>query len=289
LKTVPGSDIGSSFRSALSPEGRYLAFSRMTAGTADLWFLDIERGVSSRFTSDPGFELSPVWSPDGKWIAYFREGKQIDLVVSPFGRKGPAQVLFEGEAGKPKSCWPQDWSRDGRFLLCERYFPDKKDSDLWAIPINGDRTAFPVVETTFSEANGQFSPDGRWVAYQSDESGRREIWVQSFPDSGRKVQISSDGGVQVRWRRNGNELFYLTPDNRLIAVPVRLGTGRDEPRVGMPVPLFQTHVSGNVVSGRHYHVSQDGQQFLVDTLKEVTSPITVLLNWHPGLAARETR
>ena len=193
------------------------------------------------------------------------------------------ELLEMGEAGPPS-----DWSPDGRFILRARQrgqvtvATGAGADDIWALPLHGDRKAFPVVETAFNASNGQFSPDGKWIAYQSNESGQLEIYVQPFPGPAQKTRISSAGGVQVRWRQDGQELFYLTPDNRLMAVRIRIdSTGVD---VGTPVPLFATQVGDSTPQNnyaRNYMVSRDGQRFLVNTLKEVTLPITVLLNWKP--------
>ena len=153
-----------------------------------------------------------------------------------------------------------------------------------ALPLEGDRKPVPVVATSFNETNAQFSPDGRWIAFQSNESGEPEIYVQPFLRPGQKLRISTAGGVQARWRRDGKELFYLAPDQRLMAVPIQLDAelpnGVD---VGTPAALFTTSLAGvpQNGSGRHYMVSRDGQRFLMDTLREVTIPITVVLNWKP--------
>lgn len=150
--------------------------------------------------------------------------------------------------------------------------------------MGSNRKAFPVVESpSFDDTNGQFSPDSRWIAYQSNESGRVEIYVQPFPGPGHKTLISSEGGVQARWRHDGKELFYLAPDNRLMAVPIQFDAAGQSVEVGTPVSLFAPHLGGTPQNGfaRHYMVSSDGQRFLMDTLKEVTLPITVILNWKP--------
>jgi len=141
-----------------------------------------------------------------------------------------------------------------------------------------------VVDTKFAESNGQFSPDGKWIAFQSNESGQVEVYVQPFPGPGRRTRITRDGGDQARWRHDGRELFYLTPDDRLMAVPMRLDAERDTVDAGRPQMLFALRVNGvpRHAYGRHYSVSRDGQRFLVDTLKEVTLPITVVLNWKPA-------
>ena len=130
------------------------------------------------------------------------------------------ELLVDEGAGATS---PTDWSSDGRFILYVISRPDAA-RDLWAQPLEGDRKPFPVLATPFNETNAQFSPDGRWIAYQSDESGRFEIYVQPFPGPGRKVQVSGEGGVQVRWRRDGRGLSYLASGNRLMAVPIQLDT-----------------------------------------------------------------
>ena len=144
---------------------------------------------------------------------------------------------------------------------------------------------FPVLETRFSETSARFSHDGEWIAYGSNASGRAEIYVQPFSVPVRSTQavpVSNGGGVQAQWRGDGKELFYLEPDNRLMAVSINLDTQTGKVDVGSPVPLFTTHLAGpQFDSSRQYIVSKDGQRFLIDTLKEASFPITVLLNWHP--------
>jgi Tol biopolymer transport system component len=137
---------------------------------------------------------------------------------------------------------------------------------------------------TFIESGGQFSPDGKWIAFQSNESGRFEIYVQPFPGSGPRVLISSDGGVQARWRHDGKELFYLAPDNRLMAVRIQLDPTGGNVTADRPVSLFAGRLppmAATTVNARHYMVSPDGQRFLTQTVKEVTLPITVILNLKP--------
>ncbi len=249
-------------------------------GPADVWLLDLGRGVPTRLTVDPAFDILPVWSPDGHRIAFAsnRTGTFALHVKSADGT-GNDELLASGEIGPPS-----DWSPDGRFILAARQFGPRMPDDVWAVPVAGDRKAFPVVESkTFHESNGQFSPDGRWIAFQSNETGRVEIYVQPFPGPGRKWLVSSDGGVQARWRRDGSELFYIAPDSRLMAVPIRLDSQSGTVDVGAPVSLFtlQLPMSPTTFYARHYMVSQDGQRFLVHTVKEVTLPITVVLNWKP--------
>jgi WD40-like Beta Propeller Repeat len=170
--------------------------------------------------------------------------------------------------------------------------------DIWALPVTPRPAStaperlegldapkpFVVVQTNSDERDPQFSPDGKWIAYESDESGRFEIYVQPFPGPGSKRPISTTGGAQVRWPRRGNELFYVALDNRLMAVPIRVDAERQVVAAGDPVALFTTHIgAAATVRRQQYVVSPDGQRFLMNTIKEEasTSPITVVQNWKP--------
>ena len=174
---------------------------------------------------------------------------------------------------------PTDWSKDGRFIVYENNDPKTKD-DLWVLPLFGDRKPMPFLETEFNERQGQLSSDGRWMAYISDESGSWEVYVQPFPASGGKWQISTKGGGQPRWRRDGKELFYLAPapDRKLMAVEVKAGATFE---AGVPRALFETHLPGSPLDPVQYSVTADGQRFLIDTLAEnaASSSVTVVLNW----------
>jgi len=150
--------------------------------------------------------------------------------------------------------------------------------------MNGDGKPFPVVQTNFDERDAQFSPDGKWIAYQSNESGRFEIYIQPFPGPGSKLQVSTNGGAQVRWGPNGKELFYIALDARLMAVPIRLASNPQTAEPGSPTPLFATRVGGALqgLFRQQYDVSSDGARFLMNTItEEAASPITVILNWNP--------
>ena len=281
-ETIPGSDDFDAFHSSLSRDESRLALSRID-GTSDIWVLDVKRGVSTRLTTDPAFDLTPEWSPDGHRIAFTsnRMGlSEYALYMRSADGTGKDELLVAEGLGRTS---PNDWSPDGRFIL---YVIGHADGtrDILARPLEGDQKPVPVVATSFNETNAQFSPDGRWIAFQSNESGQPEIYVQPFLRPGQKVRISTAGGVQARWRHDGKELFYLAPDQRLMAVPIQvdaqLSNGVD---VGTPAALFTTSLAGvpQNGSGRHYMVSRDGQRFLMDTLREVTIPITVVLNWNP--------
>ena len=235
----------------------------------------------SRFTSDAADDVFPVWSPDGDRIVFTSNRKGIPIFTRS---RRPT-------AGVRNCCWRRhktklatDWSRDGRFLLFSSQ-DLQRSFDIWALPLDGNAKPFPVVQTDFEEQGGQFSPDGKWIAYQSNESGRVEIYVQPFPGPGNKWPISTNGGSQVRWRRDGKELFYVALDGRLMAVPIRVASNAQAPDIGEPVTLFAPALGGAVQQAdyRHqYMVSSDGQRFLVATVsEEANSPITVILNWKP--------
>jgi Tol biopolymer transport system component len=188
--------------------------------------------------------------------------------------------------GSDAALSPSDWSRDGRFILYHGLSPTT-GGDLWALPLDGDREPFPVVQTDSDEGFGQFSPDGRWIAYQSNESGRVEIYLSPFPGPGRQWRISTAGGSLARWSPDGNELFYIAPDRSLMSVPIGFANDGQSVDIGNPVPLFDTGVgsSPNPVGATRYFyaVSPDGERFLINTFVEdaTSSPITVILNWNP--------
>jgi len=261
-----------------SPDGQRVALQRTVNGNQDLWLLEVARGVLTRFTFDAANDANPTWSPDGRRIVFASNRKgAYDLYQKPATGAGSEELLLT----TPQNKVVADWSRDGRFLLYRS--PDPKTSyDIWALPLDGARKPFPVVQTNFEERDGQFSPDGKWIAYQSNESGRFEIYVQPFPGPGGKWQISTNGGAQVRWRGDGKEVFYIALDDRLMAAPIRLAPDGQAVEAGTPVPLFTTRAGGAVQFPftQQYLVSPDGQRFLMNTVtEEATSPITVLLNW----------
>jgi serine/threonine protein kinase/Tol biopolymer transport system component len=273
LETVPSSDWRAWGMVALSPDGRTVVFYQVQSGTADIWLQDLGRGVRTRLTSDPAFDLLPIWSPDGSRIAFAsnrRSKREFDMYLKSATGAGVEEML-PGHV-------PDDWSSDGRFLL------SRTEGNLFALPLEGDRKPFAVAQTSFVEVDGRFSPDGRWVAYLANDTGRFEVYLQRFPRPGRRWQISAGGGVQPLWRRDGKELFFLAPDNTLMAVPIQLDPTADSIDAGTPVPLFTPRLTGNpqTFSMRHYAASPDGQRFLIDTPIDVTVPITVLLNWKPA-------
>ena len=255
---------------SLSPDEKRAAIDRNTeqTGTYDIWLLDLARGIPSRFTFDPASDVYPVWSPDGSRIVF---GSSRDGAWSLYQKSSSGAGSEEAILKSSDRKWPSDWSSDGRFILYTLISPDTQ-ADLWVIPLFGDPQPIPFLQTKFDERNGVFSPDGKWIAYQSNDSGNYQVWVQSFP-AGSKWQVSSEGGTWPRFRRDGKELFYLAANGKLMAVEVKANTSGLE--FSAPKPLFDTH------STDRYAVTADGQRFLMSTPVEesASAPITVILNW----------
>ena len=262
---------------SMSPDNRRLAVQRTIGGNTDIWLLDLDRDTPIRFTSDAEANIAPLWSPNGDRIVFSSQRNRFNLYEKSVADNVAAQLLVTDET---KSA--TDWSGDGRFLLF-RSLSSASNWDIWAMPMSGDRKPFAVVRTKFEERDAEFSPDEKWIAYQSDESGRFEIYIQPFPGGGERVRISTNGGVQARWRRDGRELFYLALDGRLVAVPIALSSTGRTVETGTPAPLFAAPVGSlQDIALHQYIVSADGQRFLIDTVvEEAASPIVVILNWKP--------
>jgi Tol biopolymer transport system component len=263
---------------ALSPDGSRVASFRADQ-QADIWLYEFARGVSTRFTFAPSIERSPVWSPDGKRIVFAsNRGGHFDLYQKNANGAGEDELLLKSDQDK----FPTSWSRDGRYLLFVSIDP-KTNQDLWALPMDGDRKPAPFLRTEFIEALGSFSPDGRWVAYASNESGRPEIYVRPFSapgaegsaSAGGKWQISKAGGRNPSWRGDGKELYYIAGDS-VMAVDISTSPTL---QAGIPQPLFRL-----APNARTPQVTPDGKRFLTAISAQqqqanVDPPITVLLNW----------
>jgi hypothetical protein len=264
---------------ALSPDERRLAISLAVEdreghlGTRHIWLLDLARGVRTRLTADPAVDDGePVWARDGKSLVFARSfRKLVELSIS----------ANEDQAIGSDMGTPSDWSPDGKFLLLRLANPHT-GFDILALARGAERP-FPVVQTEYDERDAQFAPpDGRWIAFQSNESGHYEIYVQPFPNSkSRPVQVSKGGGAQVRWRRDGRELFYIALDGSLMAVPIRFAPDGHSAEPDTPVRLFATNVGGAVTAFPQYVVSADGGRFLMNTVVDngVPSPLQLILHW----------
>lgn len=270
----------------LSPDGTRVAEGRVDAqGTWAVWVMDLAKGTSSRFTFETSGAGNAIWSPDGSQIIYTAGGGQsADLYRRASNGATKEEVLFHSEIAMS----PLDWSPDGHTLL---YGVRPKDTgfDIWELPdadgpVGAERKAVPYLATPFNELQAKFSPDGKWVAYASNESGAVEIYVRPFPaSSGGKWLVSNGGGAEPSWRTDGKELFYIAPSGALMAADVKAGGSSFE--VGAPKALFHTQILGGLGSGPasawRYAVSKDGQKFLINSAVEQSAsvPVTVVTNW----------
>ncbi len=268
---------------ALSPDDTRLAVGIRDpqTKTRDIWIFDLLRGTRTRLTFDPADDLDSIWSPDGTQIAFTsNRAGQRNIYRKPADGSGSEELLLGGKDGQENE---EDWSRDGKYLMYN--YQPTDGVHLYVLPLAGDRKPVPFLNTQFRTAQGQFSPNGRWVAYRSMESGRMEIYIQGFtldPSQPRgKWQVSVNGGELPRWRRDGKELFYHFGDT-YFAVDVK--TDGPSFQAGIPKPLFDAATAtNNVVGGSTpFAVTRDGQRFLVlsavDT-KAGNQPLEVLVNW----------
>jgi eukaryotic-like serine/threonine-protein kinase len=272
---------------ALSSDGTRAAVTRV-GQNAGLWLVDFSRGTSTRFTFGPADALTGTWSPDGSRIIFTSKSSGVyDLYQKPTSGVKDQELLLK--SGDTK--YPTSWSRDGRFLLYRTSDSTTTKHSLWVLPLEGDKKPFPFLRTEFDNEDGQFSPDGRWVAYVSDESGRPEIYVRTFsPDStaeasdtGGKWLISTGGGREPRWRGDGKELYYLAPDRTLMAVEIATNPAF---RAGAPKALFQAPPQAVVTPFlQSWDLTPDGKRYLFLAPVEQTAqtPFTVVLNWQAGL------
>jgi Tol biopolymer transport system component len=248
------------------------------SGNTDITLLEIG-GTTIRFTFDPKIDLRGIWSPDGGRIVFASNRKGVYSLYWKLTKGAPASEELLLETGRP--AFPLDWSLDGRFILFNQE-EELGNNDLWVLPLDGNRKPFPVVQTADDESWGQFSPDGKWVAYMSNESGQYQIHVQPVFDRmvGGKRQLSVNGGSFVQWGRDQKELFFIAPDNRLMAVPIRLDSDHLSVQSDPPTPLFATRFGGawQAPPGREY-VFRNGRFLMNTALDEPDSPISIILNW----------
>ncbi len=280
----------------LAPDGKSVAAHRHDGNGGDIWVTDLSRSTTSRFTFDASQEnSSPIWSPDGTRIVYgsFRNGKS-GLYQKLANNAGTEERLVESDA----TTLPVSWSPDGNLIVYQVQDP-KTFSDLWVLPLSGDRKPSALLHTPFGKGFGQISPEGKWLAYQSTETGRSEVYVQPFPSGAGKWQISTNGGLLPRWRRDGRELFYPTQlsGGKMMAVDIKSSGSTFE--AGSPKELFDltpyinfniTHSGIRPGAGPYYTyaVSADGQRFLIphppsSDISSLTMPIAVVENWAAGL------
>jgi Tol biopolymer transport system component/predicted Ser/Thr protein kinase len=270
---------------SLSKDGSKVIYGRSeNAGPQDIFLQDLNRGSVTRLTFDPAADATSLFSPDDSHVVFYsNRGGDGNFYRKPSSGAGNDELLIGGGG----NIYPDDWSDDGKYLLYEKNGGPKTKVDLWVLPMTGDPTPFPYLASDFEEAHGQFSPDGHWVAYSSNESGRPEIYIQSFPIGSGKWQVSTAGGDQPQWRSDGKELFFLSLDRNLMAVPI---AGGQTIELGRPEPLFQTlaPVSGITDDRNNYVPARDGQRFLINTLADTANnqPLTFVINWSAELASK---
>ena len=254
----------------LSPDGRFVVAALEPQVTRpDSWLTDMARESLTRFTSDPAAATRPVWSPDSQSVIY----RRVRTVFRQSTETTEPPVTL-AECGEPQAI-----SSDGQLLLCDRR-GEADDFDIVLVRLDGSGEAEPLLDSRFDEHDGRLSPDDRWLAYVSDESGRAEVYVQPFPDLGRKIRISVDGGKEPAWSRDGRELFYRH-ERVLYSVPFSAAG-----EAGRPTPLFSGDFwTGTNVRGTYYDVSLDGQHFVMiqSEPSEVRPEIHVVLNWFEEL------
>jgi eukaryotic-like serine/threonine-protein kinase len=256
----------------LSRDGTRLTLFRSARANMDVWTMDTDRGALRRITSGAAWECCPSWSPDGNRLV-FSTDSNAGLDISEISLDSAEEEVLLTSSG-----WKNvlDWSPDGRTILFTQLDRDETQArtnahDLWALN-RDDKTVRPVVQSDFDEDEAVFSPDGQWILYSSNETGRKEAYIQRFPGRGGKARVSTNGvaGTQtIAWRLDGREIHYLAADNRLMAVPFMAAAGHP----GTPLPLFM------LPAGSQFVASPDGERFLVSVIVEHAAPITVLLNW----------
>ncbi len=260
---------------ALSPDGKKLALTVTDQTTGgDIWLEDVASGVMSRFTLRSATARNPIWSPDGKRIAYVSLDSGSHFYLKPSDSNGRERLVLD--AGVNGMIF--DWSPDGKWIVYSQLSP-KGGTEVLLLPVDAQAKPVRYLGPPFAQTRARFSPDGKWMAYQSNESGQDQIYVQAIPP-GVKYQISPAGGTEPEWRRDGKELYYVAPDRKLMAVPVRIGATVE---AGAPQPLFSVP-SPFAINLNVYVSSRDGQLFLVSmpVTGSESPPLTLILNWQAG-------
>ncbi len=268
---------------SLSPDGRKLAITMYESGSSNIWVYDLARGIQTRLTFSSSMDETPSWSPDGKTIIFMsnRSGPFHLYRKAADGTGSTSPLVVDNATEDAPS-----WSSDGRYLIFHRHAAQAgAHGEIWSLPLFGDRKAFPVVQNQqFSVGMPALSPDGKWLAYMSPESGRPEIYIVPFLRGSGRWEVSSGGGAWPRWRRDGKELFYISLDNKLVSTEIV-----EQPTslvIGKVQPLFE--VSPIPSPGWQYDVSADGRKFVVVTqdAHQSAAPLTLVVNW-PALLKKQ--
>jgi Tol biopolymer transport system component len=261
----------------LSPDGKRVAVVVFNPekNVTEIWIYDVATGEGTKFAYGTWNDYSPIWSPQGDRILFASEkkakGVHSDLWIKALD--GSQEELY---LESPDGRFPEDWSGVGRSISFSTIRAEgTRNAQLWTVGTQEDHKTAPIATEALSQGSSRFSPDGRWIAYGSDESGKFEVYVRPFPGPGGRWQVSTSGGSNPRWRGDGKELYYLSLDNTIMAVPVSAGTAF---QAGAPRVLFPVHPNPNPF-GSVYDVSPDGKRFLVDSVSGSTPPLTLLVHW----------
>jgi eukaryotic-like serine/threonine-protein kinase len=258
----------------LSPDGRKVAASLMDeeTGTLQMWIYDLERKTESRFSFDPADHDDPVWSPDGKNIAFDSvKGNSYQIYRKRADGSQPEELLWEDEAGT----YPTSWSPDANYVAYDKLEKGQSQYDIWILPLSGERKPFPYLHSEASEQFADFSPDLKWIAYASNASSKEQVYVATFPDAHARFQVSTSGGSNPKWRRDGKELYYMDADHNIVAVSVT--TRGHTVELGSARALFR--VTG-ISPGYALNVTDDGQHFLiVHYVGLSSSSFTLVMDW----------
>ena len=258
---------------ALSPDDNLVAYANGNMSNSDVWILDLKRDVATRFTFGEAAN-APAFSRNGKAVYYRFLGSQQFEVRRKAVQGGAEEPVFSGKAFES----PQDETPDGKTLILQN---TQRSGDIWSLALQGDGKPVPLIATSAGERSPRLSPDGRWLAYGSDESGRYEVYVRRFPLTDEKWQVSTRGGSWPYWRGDGKEIFFVGVDGIFTAVPV--SAAGEVFSAGTPQPLFQTRFR-NLSALRQYVATSDGKRFLLvhPAQDPAASPMRVLLNWRTG-------
>jgi Tol biopolymer transport system component len=265
---------------SLSPDGNHLALTIHEGANSDIWVYSMLRGTLTRLTFDPGEDFNPVWSPDGQRIAFASKmsGGRLTLHWMPVDGSAAPKALLTGDS----ETWqiPQAWSPDSE-VIAYHTGSSEKGNDIWLLPLNGEREPLPFAATEFGESGTRFSPDGSWIAYQSDESGRTEVYVQPFPGPGGKQQVSTDGGAWPVWMPDGGAICYRRGD-KLMLVEIEDET---ELVLSKPRPLFAGRYTYGIGNNPNYSITPDGKEFILVALEEREPPmhLNLIVNWFEEL------
>ncbi|HXZ41879.1 MAG TPA: hypothetical protein VEG68_14140, partial [Terriglobales bacterium] len=261
----------------LSPDATHLAVMIFVGsqGVGDIWTFDLTRRTNTRLTFGPGSKSSPTWSPDGKTVFYSSTAKGLSHIYARAADGSGAEKTVLENLDVSEA--PDSFSPDGRYLVYDRRLSKESAIHLWVLPLFGEGKPFPIVQTAFEERFGKVSPDGKWMAYQNNESGRTEIYITAFPGGGAKWQVSTNGGIEAKWRRDGKELYFLDGADNLFAVDVT--ASGNAVHLGVPHALFQA--AGIQREYGPYDMTADGKKFLINSgnVNTGSDPLTLVLNW----------